>query len=261
MSDSSISQEFIKNAVRGRIIDNQTSPPLYEYIKNQAKDMGMDIEKEGIKIIIVSHKDLPHADAAVLFGKKTILLRDDLFRKDTEADTLDALIEMDKFTRTIRHEVQHCIDEKNGFYDGLLDPNARRASDGYYSQVKKIGECRANFVSPNNTLSAVNFLLSAEHNLPNEWPSFTEAYTSLFLQDYIRNKTGKVLKVGDVKFNEKCEFSITNKDILHDIPPEVLLAADNAAKEFMGMCGKGVGDNKTPPVKSIPKSQQEQKQR
>lgn len=223
-------------------VDKDNNPWLYDIVEKNAKDLGLDLEKEGIKVSLF--KDSDDRSLKYLIGSASI----DFFTKKMYigTDFLTGLSERvkdpDNFNSAleavIRHELWHYIDYKNGRYPykGLLEYEYA-SSSGEFNRINKINECRADYVNPgnegyieyhrNNDL----FYTSSRH------PSGSDRMRSLMIQSYIKEKTksesnpdGIILTPNDVEFNEKCECSIINKDKLFAISADVLIEAYNKAE-------------------------------
>ena len=227
-------------------VDKDNFSWLYDIVKKNAKDIGLDIEKEGIKVSFFIDSDNPSLkgyknNAAMSYFSKTLYIGIDYPTRISERvknpDNFDAALE-----GVIKHELQHYKDFKQGYYNDLFSialqgPFAQYLLSDEISRFKKINECRADFVNIGND----GFIDYRQNNdsfyTGSTHPSGLDRMRSLMIQSHIKEKTkresnpdGIILTPNDVEFNGKCEFSITNKDKLYAIPAEVLVEAYNKAE-------------------------------
>lgn len=213
---------------------------LYDIVEKNAKDLGLDIGKEGIKVSFLrdiydlplkelSLKDLKN-NASMRFKDKKMYIGTDflleLSKRVKNPDNFDAALE-----GVIRHELQHYKDYKKGIIKEWYP------SEDELNREGKKHECRADFVSPGNEGWIEFHKKNDFFYIPEKHPSGSERMQSLVMQSHIKEHTkseanpdGITLTPDDVEFNGKCEFSITNKDKLHAIPAEVLVEAYNKAE-------------------------------
>lgn len=231
---SSLASDLSNEALRGGYINEKDSPALYGFVSSQAKELGIDIQKEGIKVFIT---DAPIVEARFKIhgDNKTLSLNKELFgvRPDSKPGH-PAPYSIGAVAGNIKHELQHYKDYKDGHYSFGSQLKEFIASGGGIHSQKRVNECRADFVSPGNEAYIESHAIEAALNGEggdNTHPKNTDRVKALIIQSYIKEKTGIELTPDDVKFNRNCEFSITNKEKLHAIPPDVLLDAYNISEK------------------------------
>ena len=230
---------------------------LYKFVEKQAKELGLDMEKEGIKVEVI--RGSKTGPGYMDYENKILGLDIDLLNKiagankiiESDSNSLDIL------GGIIKHELQHYKDEKKGYFLELN--NNRRASDGEYKKGIKIGECRADSVTQDNE-GFKNFYrsladLEKSGDSYDTHPLSGDRVKALVIQSYIKKETGIELKLEDIKFNDKCEFSITNKEKLHSIPAEVLVEAyqkaENKSDVYTDLVSRW-GFIESPSIPSVP---------
>lgn len=214
----------------GKPLDKNSE--LYKLVEKQGKELGVDIEKDGIKVVVMSGSK---GGASMDFRAKTMsidksFLKIDSVLEDPKADAnrLASLVGV------IKHETQHYKDFKEGHYDHDLVDRILDPVTGKLSTIQKTGECRADLAATGNKgfeeLHELNSMMEDGHRSKTH-PEGIDRFKALIIKSEIEKETGIALKPNDVKFNDKCEFSITNKDKLHAIPPDVLVKAYEKAED------------------------------
>lgn len=228
----------------GYKVDKDNFSWLYEVVERNAKVIGIDIESEGIEVRLIGDSDVPNLkdlknNANMNSAGKTMFIGTDFLTKLSKtAKNSDNFYSV--LGGIIKHELQHYVDHKNRLYyyrDALeMIPDI---ISGEYSRKMKVLECRADFVNAGNR-DFIEFLKNSDPLNIDTYvlhTSSNDRIRSLMIQSYIKEHTksesnpdGITLTPNDVEFNEKGEFSITNKEKLHAIPAEVLIAAYNEAE-------------------------------
>ena len=166
MSEKPISDEEMKNlrlldamydeAFRKvGYLDKKQAPVLYEVVSKQAKELGIDMEKDGIKIYIMggdkndpldldAHNLKMSRDGKTLYIGQKVFGSDYAFKPDHPE-----MFSLSAFEGDMRHELQHHNDLKEGRY-GALPGLKEFLSSGDFKALRKANECRADFASPGN---------------------------------------------------------------------------------------------------------------